>query len=130
MKLTFLGTGAADWPLQRRPEMTEFRRLSSLLIDNTLLIDPGPQVCEALQELGKKPEDIKYIINTHSHGDHYCPETVEALEKAGASFRKTADGDTLTLGNYTIHAFAGNHSTCKGTVHFIIADGEHPVLRS
>ena len=128
MKITFLGTGAADWPLQKSPEMTEFRRLSSLLIDDTLLIDPGPQVCEALQELGKKPEEIRYIINTHTHGDHYRLETVEALEKAGASFHKAVDGDVLTLGKYTVYAFAGNHSTCKGTVHFIITDGERTLF--
>jgi len=43
MKITFLGTGAADWPLQREEKMKEFRRLSSALIDGVLLIDPGPQ---------------------------------------------------------------------------------------
>jgi len=48
MKITFLGTGAADWPLERPSEYTEFRRLSSALIDETLLIDPGPQVPAAL----------------------------------------------------------------------------------
>ena len=44
MKFIFLGTGAADWPIQKREDMSEFRRLSSALIDDTLLIDPGPQV--------------------------------------------------------------------------------------
>ena len=53
MKIEFLGTGAADWPLTKPEEYTEFRRLSSALIDDVLLIDPGPQVSEALRVLGK-----------------------------------------------------------------------------
>ena len=28
VKITFLGTGAADWPLQKPDDYTEFRRLS------------------------------------------------------------------------------------------------------
>ena len=124
MKITFLGTGAADWPLERPEGMQEFRRLSSALIDDVLLIDPGPQVCEALQTYGKQPENIKYILNTHSHGDHYCPETVEALEKTGAVFVKPVCGEPLTLGKYTVHALHGNHATCPGTLHYLITDGE------
>ena len=51
MKITFLGTGAADWPIEKIENMTEFRRLSSVLIDDTLLIDPGPQIFNALNAL-------------------------------------------------------------------------------
>ena len=42
MRLIFLGTGAADWPLERIPDCGEYRRLSAAVIDGTLLIDPGP----------------------------------------------------------------------------------------
>ena len=38
MKITFLGTGAADWPMERVEGMTEFRRFSSALIDDVLLL--------------------------------------------------------------------------------------------
>ena len=81
MKLLFLGTGAADWPLKKKEGMTEFRRLSSLLIDDVLLIDPGPQVLEALLEYGKDASNIKYIINTHKHSDHINIGTLEKLEE-------------------------------------------------
>ena len=71
MKIFFLGTGAADWPLERPADYKEFRRLSSAVIDDTLLIDPGPQVLEALDTYGKP--DVKYIINTRAilSGVHY-----------------------------------------------------------
>lgn len=128
MKLLFLGTGAADWPLKKKEGMTEFRRLSSLLIDDVLLIDPGPQVLEALSEYGKDAVDIKYIINTHKHSDHFNAETLETLEKKGAEFFSFIDGEEKTIGAYTVRAYSGNHSTCKGTVHFIISDGERTLF--
>ena len=123
MKITFLGTGAADWH-KKREGLTEFRRFSSALIDGVLLIDPGPQILDALAEFGKDATQIQYIINTHRHKDHYCEETVKALEAQGASLVDLNDGDCTEIGAYTVRAYAGNHSTCEKTVHFIISDGE------
>ncbi len=128
MKITFLGTGAADWPKKKREDMTEFRRLSSALIDGVLLIDPGPQVLDALIEHGKDAAQIRYIINTHKHSDHFRDETVKALEAYGASFFDLNSGDVAEMGAYTVRAYAGNHSTCEKTVHFIISDGERTLF--
>lgn len=121
MKITFLGTGAADWPTEKPKETAEFRRLSSALIDGVLLIDPGPQVLEALNELGIDPGQIQYIINTHRHSDHFCIETLEALESFGAVFVECFADDKKRIGNYNILALKGNHATCEDTVHFIIS---------
>ena len=128
MKIKFLGTGAADWPKKRKENMIEFRRLSSALIDDILLIDPGPQVVDALAEYGIALSDVKYIINTHKHSDHYSAATLETLEDAGATFVEFCAGEEKAVGNYTVRAYAANHSTCKGTVHFIISDGERTLF--
>ena len=127
MKITFLGTGAADWH-KKRDGMTEFRRFSSALIDDVLLIDPGPQSLEALAEFGKDVFKIQYIINTHKHKDHFSEETVRALEACGATFFDLNSGDSVKFGAYTVHVYAGNHSTCEKTVHFIISDGERTLF--
>ena len=124
MKITFLGTGAADWPVKRPDDYTEYRRWSSALVDDSLLIDPGPQVLEALQDLKKDPKKIKYIINTHNHSDHFSKDTLSKLEEMGAAFFNLVDGDILKIDGYTIRAYRGNHATCEKTVHFIITDGE------
>ena len=124
MKFIFLGTGAADWPIQKREDMSEFRRLSSALIDDTLLIDPGPQVLDALKEHGKNVDNIRYIINTHKHKDHFQIETVKQLESHHAKFFDLQIGDVITLEKYTVRAYAANHSTCEKALHFIITDGE------
>lgn len=128
MKITFLGTGAADWPLQREEKMKEFRRLSSALIDGVLLIDPGPQVLEALDVMKIDPKTINYIINTHRHSDHFDQKTVDVICKTGAEFWDFADGVTKELGKYTVRAYEANHDTCKNAVHFFICDGEETLF--
>lgn len=128
MKLLFLGTGAADWPLERRNNCTEYRRLSSALVDGALLIDPGPQVLDAMREYNVDPSGIRYVINTHRHNDHYDEKTVAVLQSAGAMLTDLAAGELKQLGRYTVTAFAGNHGTCKGTVHFLIFDGNRTLF--
>lgn len=128
MKITFLGTGAADWPIEKIENMTEFRRFSSVLIDDILLIDPGPQIFDALNECRKDKKNIKYIINTHKHSDHFCAKTVSGLEANGAKFFTLFGGDVKNIGGYTVCAYNANHSTCKNAVHFIITDGERTLF--
>ncbi len=128
MKILFLGTGAADWPTKRTNDMKEYRRLSSAVIDRTLLIDPGPQVIEALNEYGINHNEIKYIINTHKHFDHYSEQTVKALEKSAAAFVEIKPGDVVRLGDYIIYSYKANHSTCDGSKHFIIADSKSKIF--
>ena len=122
MKITFLGTGAADWKFQKHKDMEGFRRNSSVLIDDCLLVDPGPDVPNALQVFDKSFEKIKYIINTHNHSDHYNEDTIRYLPEA--HFYPMSSGDIQTVGMYTITALRANHSTCDDAVHFIISDGD------
>lgn len=65
MKIRFLGTGAADW---HGPDKNgEQRRLSSILVDDAVLVDFTPSDMDML------PPECKprVIFYTHSHGDHY-----------------------------------------------------------
>ena len=126
MKITFLGTGAADWRLAEHRNIEGFRRNSSLLIDDCLLVDPGSDVPDALQTFEKSIDKVKYIINTHNHSDHYNENTVRYL--SGARFYPMNAGDVQTIGKYTVTALRANHSTCKDPVHFIISDGEKKIF--
>ena len=121
MKITFLGTGAADWNRREHSTWSGYRRNASALIEDVLLIDPGPDVIDALELFGKDKRAIRYIINTHRHPDHYAEETLRQLP--GAVFWELNAGQQLTLGNYSIRALAANHATCEKAVHFIISDG-------
>lgn len=72
MKLHFLGTGAADWDISRRRDDMEWRRFSSTLIDDTLLIDPGPHIFDFAEKnnLPNLFDNVRDIVITHSHPDH------------------------------------------------------------
>ncbi len=121
MKLLFLGTGAADWSLDVQND-PEYRRFSSTLIDEVLLIDPGPHVLNAIEVFNVDIKRIKYVINTHRHSDHYNADTLKTLEENGAEFIDFKAGDKKQIGNYFIEAYQGNHGKIE-TVHFFISNG-------
>ncbi len=124
MKIKFLGTGAADWPKENTENRKDLRRFSSVILDGELLIDPGPRVFDAMAEYNINPHGVKYIINTHKHPDHFSEDTLNRLKSLGASFVEIKAGEEVTLGKYKVYAYAGNHGTYKGTVHFIITDSD------
>ena len=106
--------------------------------DGLILIDPGYSntlylVIRSIYKLGFKPEDIKYIVNTHWHGDH-TEATAALVDLSGAKTligrydeERTKkyftpdilikDGDTLELGN-TKMTFMETPGHTKGTVSF------------
>ncbi len=106
--------------------------------DGLILIDPGYSnslylVLRSIYELGFNPKDIKYIINTHWHGDH-TEATKAMVDLSGAKTligRDDAekvmqyftpdilikDSDTLTLGNTSI-TFMETPGHTKGTLSF------------
>lgn len=67
LKIRFLGTGAADW--EGKDERGEQRRWSSVLVDDTVLVDFTIRNADML------PPDVRpdAIFYTHSHDDHYQP---------------------------------------------------------
>ena len=71
MKLHFLGTGAADW--NGPDERGEYRRLTSTLIDDSLLID----YTKTASDMMPADSTVTHILITHSHSDHLYPAELE-----------------------------------------------------
>lgn len=138
MKLTFLGTGAADWDINAFRSDAPFRRNSSVLINDDLLIDPGPHIFHFAEHNGTPDmfQNVKNLIVTHSHGDHFDPWTVAELcrrygctlwadktcmakltlwvgEKAAGyvNFRETDINLDYQIGQYTVTPLRANHAT-------------------
>lgn len=104
--------------------------------EGLIMIDTGyaktaSLVLESIREMGFRYEDIKYIINTHWHGDHteataefaklFGAKTLigqDDVEKASKFFAPditVKDGDALTLGNTTVR-FVHTPGHTKGTI--------------
>ena len=84
MKLRFLGTSAAGgFPnphcrcencLAARAEGGKsLRHQSSVLINDDLLIDLGPDVSSAVMEQGVDLSQVSWVLQTHPHDDHLLP---------------------------------------------------------
>ena len=106
--------------------------------EGLILIDPGYAstlylVVHSICKLGFKPEDIKYIVNTHWHGDH-TEATAAMVDLSGAKTLIGAEdeervkryfdpdillreGNVLKLGNTEI-TFVETPGHTKGTVSF------------
>lgn len=81
MKITFLGTsGANAYPeafctcpnceQARKEGGRSLRKRSSLLVNNDLLIDLGPDIMASAQIHNLSLANVRYCIQTHPHSDH------------------------------------------------------------
>jgi len=131
MHITFLGTGAADW----RPEDADFRAFTSTRINKDLLIDGTMMVWPRLESA---VGEIKDIIITHNHRDHFDIELVKKLAPVRLHIHKSwahkvqAEGvevipfacnEAFAVGEYTVTALPSNHLTedwNDETVHYVI----------
>lgn len=142
-ELTFLGTGAADFP----PELettckhrfdNDIRRCSSVLVNGHILIDCGPHTGGALNILKVPLSSITDIFITHLHDDHFRPNAVSELIVNGAKPRVwcRADADLhlpdvkvneiiphteYDCGGVTVSAIEANHDAFP--VHYIFQHG-------
>ncbi len=119
MKLHFLGTGAADWDIRHPQKGKDYRRFSSVLVDETLLIDPGPCVFEFAETYGypKLTENVKTVICTHKHSDHFSTMT---LERLSVPLTEVPYYETVETDNYKITAYPANHGTAEEPRHYVI----------
>ena len=115
MKITFLGTGAADW--QTPTESGEYRRKTSTLFDGRLLIDGTASIEDSLPIL----RNVEAMLFTHSHDDHYDAEMLQKIAPRKVfcerSWAKEAGalpvdaGRPFSAAGYEILPVKSNHST-------------------
>jgi metallo-beta-lactamase class B len=145
--LYWLGTRQhSSWALQTSAGI--------VIIDTNFAWATRPEIIEGMTRLGLKPEDIKYVIISHAHGDHdqgaaelqerYSAQVVMGAPDWDATLKRPAtapggvpkrdisvgpEGRTLTLGDTTIEIVATAGHT-PGTLSYIfpVKDQGKPVI--
>ena len=119
MKLHFLGTGAADWNITHPRKDPDYRRFSSVLVDDALLIDPGPCIFEFAETYNypRLFENLKTVICTHKHGDHFSQPS---LDKINLSLTDIPLFNTEETEFYRITSYPANHATAENPKHYVI----------
>ncbi len=106
--------------------------ISSFLITTPaghILLDTGPQemlsqVERNIRKLGFRPEDIKFLLNSHAHYDH-CGGFAEFSRKTGASVvASKADGELMSRGGKGDFAWGDDLVFAPVTPRRIVSDGE------
>ena len=150
----FLGTGAADWDVNAYPQEKEilisgaYRGQSSILINNSILVDCGATVAAALDIFGVHIDTITDIVITHTHADHFNIDSIKKIaskrenqkrinlwiEHHSASYYKTLEDDTgctvkpvkcfekFTINEFEITPVEANHfraETEEQCLHYI-----------
>ena len=134
MKITFLGTGAADFsPLlkieYKNKLSKDHRRSSSILIEEQFLVDCGPHTAESFRLQGLDTSKVTDLFLTHFHDDHYdrdsiaqiAAQTAEPLRiwhRAGATpepmehvvFCPVEVGEKFTTCGMKAVGYAANHT--------------------
>lgn len=88
MRVTFLGTAAAEGipslfcncytcKQTRKIGNKNIRRRSSIMINDDLLIDMGPDLLNSCVTFNINLSNLKFCLITHCHFDHFYPENIE-----------------------------------------------------
>jgi adenosylcobinamide kinase/adenosylcobinamide-phosphate guanylyltransferase len=150
MRVTLLGTGSADgWPnpfcgcasCETARASGESRAQTSVLVDDVLLLDCGPQTPRQAEQAGRTLTDVAAVLVTHAHPDHFDPPfllhrgwvTDRPLQVLGppAVVNACADwlapdaavtltavdpGDVVEVAGYRVRALAAPHTAPGGAL--------------
>ena len=146
--LQFLGTCACDYSPKLEKEFkncfdNDARRSSSLLVNDTILIDCGEHTKESLNILKIPFSQIRDIFITHTHDDHFNAENVQKIaENRHVPLRLWINEDAkipeipnvevirmqffkeYTAQGNKVVSMPANHDPSASPQHFVISNGE------
>lgn len=149
MEILLLGTGSADgWPnpfcrcasCRSAADAGVVRGQTAALVDDTLLLDCGPEAPRAAARYRRSLAGVRHILFTHGHHDHVGPAALVMRHWAGRTepidvvgppgvlsqcrdwvgpddpvrFVPVHAGDQLDLGGYRVRVLAAAHGSDLG----------------
>ncbi|MBO5059459.1 MAG: MBL fold metallo-hydrolase [Clostridia bacterium] len=150
MKMLFFGTGAADWNIKDRVDGQFHRRLTSVLLNDDLMIDCSTETPDFFETNDVELGNVDNILITHTHRDHYSPAAISqifhdgsvtvnaeerSLGKLKAELSCSVEGlklfESKRIGEYDVIAVIANHSVqdpCEQPVNYIISRGDKTIF--
>lgn len=119
MKIHFLGTGDGSQRVKKSDDVRDIRRSSSILIDDMLLVDPGPDIFKFEKDFGYSglyDETEGYLCTNKNKGNY---SKISAL-RLGAKEVKTKFFKPVETQFFNITALPANHPSAKSPKCFII----------
>jgi len=162
MDVVVLGAGSADgWPnpfctcASCTTERSAGRAhgQTAVLVDETLLLDCGPETPHAAQRAGVDLTRLRHVLITHAHPDHCAPafllfrswvgdapldvvgpaEVVDECRRwvapdSPVRFVPVSPGDRLSLGGYDVRVLAARHGSPGAAVLFDVGGARGRLL--
>lgn len=163
MEVLLVGTGAADGipnafcgcaTCEDYRVRKELRTPTSILIDNRLMLDPGPESPRQVSRLGQDLIDCRAVLVSHAHSDHldasflmhrsWVTETPLAVAgpqpvvdwsmkwlapgQRSVDFVALTAGDVVEFAGYTVEAFGANHEAYGEALCYRISDDQASLL--
>lgn len=131
MNLRFLGTSAAGgYPnphcrcenciAAREAGGKSIRMMCAAMIDDDLLIDLGPDIAGACLRLGIDLAGVRWVLQTHSHGDHLL--ALHASARAASWAAKNAEPMEWLLNRPSIDVLLEGNSKSLAKMSMVIDD--------
>ncbi len=149
MRLTYIGTGAADWIAASGARDGVTRRFTCTLLDDAMLMDLAPTTPHTLFDtrFGR----VTDILYTHSHNDHFDRDTLASLAAVhpvrvwaethfaarigdipGVELHPLTPGQAEQVGHYSVLPLRANHALSahpeEQALHYIISDGTRRIF--
>ena len=127
MKMQFLGCGAADFDWSRYGEEGILGSTASLLNDN-ILLDCGPTAALSLKRFNIPLEQIKTVINTHSHSDHFNVDVLREISgDRKIDFYGSKEACAKVADFCTVHPLTFGETFAIGACSFLVLPSNHAV---
>lgn len=106
---------------------TSIRMMCSAIIDDDLVIDLGPDVAGACLRFGIDLADVRWVLQTHSHGDHLLP--LHASARAASWAAKNAQPMEWYLNQSSVDVILEGNSKSLPKMSMVIDDDAPAELR-
>lgn len=119
MKIQFLGTGIPRNELRKSYDGCDDRRCSSIMIDDLMIVDPGPDIFRFEKDFGYTGlyDEVESVLCTNKSKSNYSKKS---MLKLSAKELKVKEFKTAENRFFTVTAYPANYTGAKNSKCYVI----------